>query len=405
MTVTVRPSRAKGVIEAPPSKSMAHRLLIAAGLSDGVSVVDRLSPSEDLLATLDCLRALGADCRYDGSSATVRGIGGEFRQKAPHLPCRECGSTLRFFIPIAAISEEITTFSGSPRLFSRPLTVYEELFSEKGLPFHLDESRLTLAGRLTGGEFTVKGNISSQFISGLLFALPLCQEDSVIRLIPPIESRPYIDLTLSALKAFGISADWTDDTTISVKGGNRYRAAKVTVEGDWSNAAFFEALSALGDRLSLTGLDDDSLQGDRIARAYFYEMKRGTPTLSIADCPDLAPILMTFAALNHGACFTDTARLAIKESDRGRVMAKELQKCGITCTVEKNRITVHKGCPTPPKEALSGHNDHRIVMALSVLLTRLGGTITGAEAVAKSYPDFFEKLTALSIDCTVSEDI
>ena len=242
MTVTFTPSHAQGKISAPPSKSMAHRLLISAGLANGESIIENLSPSEDVLATIDCLRALGATCDYDGKTAIVRGINGTIIRPSPHLPCRECGSTLRFFIPIAAISREITTFSGSERLFSRPLSVYESIFRRQNLPFFLQKSTLTVGGVLKSGNFTVKGNISSQFISGLLFALPLLSGDSTITLLPPVESRSYLDLSLQALRDFGIQAHWQNETTLFIQGCQTYQPRHLVTEGDYSNAAFFSAL-------------------------------------------------------------------------------------------------------------------------------------------------------------------
>lgn len=397
MKITVFPSRASGRVTAPPSKSVAHRLLIAAGLADGRSVIENVSFSEDILATLDCLSALGATVTPNGNTVTVDGIGGRVTPRDP-LNCRESGSTLRFFIPIAAISREITTLIGADRLFERPLGVYETIFAEQGLPFHKEKNTLTLAGKLKSGAYTVKGNISSQFITGLLFALPLTSGDSTVTLLPPIESRSYIDITLDTLRTFGITAGWQNETTLAIKGNQAYTPRHTTVEGDYSNAAFTEALRLLGDGVTTSGLSPStSKQGDRIFYRYFDALAQGAPTLSLADCPDLAPILMTLAALKNGATFTDTARLAIKESNRGEAMAKELAKCGVVCQVHENSITVERSTPRTPSVALSGHNDHRIVMALTVLLTRLGGTITGAQAVRKSYPDFFDVLRTLGI--------
>ncbi len=399
MTVTIKPSRANGTVIAPPSKSMSHRLLIASGLADGISRIRSLSPSEDTLATIDCLRALGAKITFDGNSAVVQGIGGKIKTPTPHLPCRESGSTLRFFIPIAAISREMTTFSGSETLFSRPLSVYETLFSEQSLPFLKGKTSLALSGPLTSGDFQIKGNISSQFVSGLLFALPLLSGHSTITLIPPIESRSYIDLTLAALSLFGVKIDRLSDTVLSIPGQQHYTAREITVEGDESNAAFFHALTLLGDNCKVTGLDPDTRQGDRVFLSLAEQLSTAEP-ISLADCPDLAPILFVLAALKGGATFRDTARLADKESDRAAVMKEELAKCGITLTVANNSVTVQNGSPHAPSVPLSGHNDHRIVMALSILLTRLGGKIEGAEAVKKSLPDFFERLSALGISLT-----
>ncbi len=396
MTVTIFPSRASGSVTAPPSKSVAHRMLIASGLANGESVIKNVDFSEDILATLDCLKAIGAKIRTDGTTVTIEGVGGAIHPTSA-LNCRESGSTLRFFIPITAISKKITSFTGADRLFERPLSVYETIFSEQNIPFHKEKNRLTLGGTLKSGNYTVKGNVSSQFITGLLFAFPILSGNSTITLLPPIESRPYIDITLDTLKAFGIEATWQNETTIAVKGNQTYCPQKLTVEGDYSNAAFTEALTFLGDNVTTRGLSDTSKQGDRIFYRYFEAIKNGTPTLSLLDCPDLAPILMTLAALKNGATFTDTARLAIKESDRGHAMAEELLKCGVICHIEENRITVEKNTLHAPLQALSGHNDHRIVMALTVLLTRIGGKIEGAEAISKSYPNFFKTLKSLNI--------
>ena len=403
MKVEIKPSALKGRIPAPPSKSMAHRLLICAGLAKGLSHISGISDSEDMLATLDLLQGLGADCNKEGSEATVFGSDPKTAKPTEALPCRECGSTLRFFIPICLLSNARITLYGSPRLFARPLTVYEDLCRERGLFWEQRETTVTLQGPLTGGEFTVAGNISSQFISGLLFALPLCKEDSVIRILPPLESKPYIDMTVEALGRFGVSVIWENELTIRVKGGQKYVPQNLTVEGDFSNAAFFEALHALGHDVSVENLNMDSLQGDKIYLQYFSEMERGTPTQSIRQCPDLGPILIALAAAKNGATLIDTERLRIKESDRGVAMAEELAKLGVRVTVNENDIVVPAGALQRPTEVLNGHNDHRIVMALSVLLTRTGGVIEGAEAVRKSLPEFFTLLQSLGCEVIIRE--
>jgi 3-phosphoshikimate 1-carboxyvinyltransferase len=233
-------------------------------------------------------------------------------------------------------------------------------------------------------------------VSGLLFALPTLEGDSVIRLRPPVESRSYIDMTMAALRAFGVETSWLDRVTIAVPGRQVYAwRSAVTVEGDWSNAAFFLALG-----LDVTGLDPESLQGDRVCTEYFAALRRGPAELDIADCPDLGPVLMAYAAAHRGGVFTGTRRLRMKESDRGWAMAEELAKFGIRVDVEENRIAVSGGLHAPT-ETLDGHNDHRIVMSLAVLCTRTGGTIAGAEAVKKSFPDFFERLQ----DCKIEMEI
>ena len=395
MTVTIRPSAAKGSLTAPPSKSAAHRLLVCAGLAAGESTVRNVADSEDMRATLDCLRALGCAVRREDDTVHIRGTNPDAADRL--LPCRECGSTLRFFVPIALLSPGVTTFTGSRTLLSRPLGVYETICREQGLFYERSDGQLRLSGTLRGGTFRVPGNISSQFISGLLFALPLLSADSVIEIIPPVESGPYIRMTLDTLGVFGVRA-FSDGCRIRVPGAQRYTPQDVTVEGDYSNAAFFEALNLLGGDVRLSGLRDDSLQGDKIYRAHFAALGSGTPTIDLADCPDLGPVCMALAAAKHGAHFVSARRLRIKESDRAACMQAELLKFGVQCRVGEDDVEVFPSPLRTPSEPLCGHNDHRIVMALSLLLTRTGGTITDAQAVRKSLPDFFSRLRSLGIE-------
>ena len=397
MIARFRPSSAKGTVSAPPSKSMAHRMLVCAGLSDGESTLRGIAPSQDMLATMDCLRALGADVRYDGSTAVIRGTGGSFPETAS-LSCRECGSTLRFFVPLALLCGSDVTLTGSRTLFSRPLTVYEDICRTQQLFCEKGQTSLTVRGRLQAGEYAVPGNVSSQFISGLLFALPLLPEDSVIRILPPVESAPYIAMTLQTLRQFGIRVDRTDDCTMHIPGGQIYRAVCADVEGDYSNAAFLDALNLLGGDVTVMGLLPDSLQGDKVYKDHFAQIARGTPVIDLSDCPDLGPVCMAMAALYHGAKFTGTRRLRIKESDRCAAMAAELLRFGVRSDVESDTMTIYADALQTPSQALCGHNDHRIVMAISLLLTRTGGSIEGAEAIQKSFPDFFTVLQTLGIE-------
>lgn len=403
MRVEITPSRLAGGITAPPSKSMGHRMLICAGLAEGKSRITGISDSEDMLATLDVLEGLGATYTKMGDVVEITGVDPRRARPTEALDCRECGSTLRFFIPICLLSDTPMTLTGSPRLMERPLGVYEGLCAEQGLFWHTqrDTHRLTVGGRLRGGELTLRGDVSSQFITGLLFALPLCDTDSVLHILPPLESRPYIDLTLSALALYGVQAEWQDELTLLIKGGQTYRATHAEVEGDYSNTAFFDALSLLGHDVTVEGLRSDSLQGDRVYRDIYPLLQEGTPTVSIADCPDLGPVLMALAACLHGATFTDTRRLRIKESDRGTAMAEELAKFGVRVEVEEDTITVDAHGFHAPDAVLSGHNDHRIVMALCTLLTVTGGILEGAEAVRKSLPSYFELLKSLGCEVNI----
>ena len=399
MNVTIRPSSAAGTAPAPPSKSMAHRLLLCAGQCPGETLVRGVAASQDILATLDCLSALGIDSLMRDGDVTLYGKSPRLPEPGTVLPCRESGSTLRFFLPLC-LSGPPVTLTGSPRLLERPLGVYRDLCREKGIRFEQTETSVTVEGTLRPGEFTLPGDVSSQFVSGLLFALPALPGDSRIRLAAPVESRSYILLTMDALRRFGIETRWLDDGTVAVPGRQRFRLPAragsrpaVTVEGDWSNAAF---LLALGPGVTVTGLDPNSLQGDRVCETYFRALEVGRERLDLSDCPDLGPVLLAYAAARRGGTFTGTRRLRLKESDRGAVMAEELRKFGVPVTVSENEITVGSGL-RPPDGALDGHNDHRIVMALSLLCARVGGTVNGAEAVDKSFPDFFERLRSLGI--------
>lgn len=398
MRVRIEKGTAQGTITAPPSKSLSHRMLIAAALSDGVSTVRGVSRCADVLATIDCLTALGAAFSWRGEDVVVRGA--DLHQARPEKPlyCRESGSTLRFLLPLALLSGHPATLTGAESLMRRPMAVYETLAAEKGFSYRSEAGHLTVCGPLQGGEYRLPGDVSSQFITGLLFALPLMAHESTIRLTTAVESRSYIDLTIEALRAFGVIVSWLDPQTLSVEGDQRYRPADVTVERDASGAAFPAALNCLGGAVTVEGIDPTTAQGDAVYPALFAALSAGAPTISLADCPDLAPILFTVAAAKHGGVFRDTRRLKIKESDRAAVMAAELRKFGAQLTVEENTVTVVPAPLHAPAETLLGHNDHRIVMSLAVLCTCTGGEIDGAEAVDKSYPDFFRHLRCLGIN-------
>lgn len=397
MTVTILPGKAGGTVSAPKSKSAAHRLLICAALAKGTSTIRELPQSNDIKATAAALSALGAEIALSGDTASVTGCDLKSRNTSAVLPCGESGSTLRFLIPLCLLSEAPAKLTGTEKLLSRPLSEYESVFTQRGIRFFREDTSLTVEGKLTGGTYTIRGDVSSQFVTGLLFALPLLEADSRIRLIPPVESRPYIDLTLSALHAAGIKAEWTEKTLLTVPGGQNYRTLDAAVEGDWSNAAFLDAMNLLGGSVTVTGLSDRSLQGDRIYPEYFRQLESGTPELDLSDCPDLGPVLFALAAAGNGAVFRGVARLRDKESDRIAAMQEELSKFRIRSVADRDTFTVFPGFQNPDAP-LEGHNDHRVVMALAVLCTAAGGTIRGAEAVSKSFPDFFDKLTELGVE-------
>ena len=396
MNIRIFPSVARGTVSAPPSKSMAHRLLICAALAKGESRIDGISDCEDVQATLDCLNALGAECKIDNNRVIVKGIN-FYNQSTSVLPCRESGSTMRFMLPLCLLSKKKYTLIGEPSLLCRPMKVYQNLCKEHNLFFEQTESGITVAGQLRATEYTLPGDVSSQFISGMLFALTQVAGESILHILPPFESRSYVLLTLQALSLFGADIAWVDENTLSVRGGKPMSAQTLTVEGDYSGAAFLAAFNALGGEVTVTGLNPQSLQGDRVYFEHFVSLKQGFTTISVADCPDLAPILFALAAKGQGARFTDTKRLKIKESDRAEAMAAELRKFGVSVDVYENEVIIIPTDFHAPTEILSGHNDHRIVMSLAVLATVTGGAIEGAEAVAKSFPDFFERIASLGI--------
>ncbi len=404
MKVTFIPSHLRGTVAAPPSKSMAHRLLICGGLAEGVSTIRGISASDDVSATLRCLEALGVFYEKSGADVTVQGTDVRTSLPQSELYCHESGSTLRFLLPLCLLSGNQTTLTGTEKLFSRPLGVYENICKEQGIRYLQEGSAVSVRGRLAPGEYKIPGNISSQFITGLLFTLPLCGGDSVLHILPPIESRSYLDLTMEALRAFGVEVAWQDDRTLFIKGNQRYTATDVTVEGDYSNAAFFSALALFGHEVRVTGLSEKSHQGDRAYIKFFEMLDKGTPTIHIGDCPDLGPVLMAIAAAKNGAVFTGTKRLRIKESDRGAAMAAELSKCGVSVKVHEDSIVVYPISFHAPDGPLYGHNDHRIVMALSTLLCFIGGEIEGAEAVKKSLPEYFDLMRSLGADFTVCNE-
>lgn len=398
MNIRIQPGKARGRLAVPTSKSMAHRLLICAGMSEGVSVIHGISDCEDVQATMDCLRAVGVGCRQNGDTATVEGINFRSASAREILRCRESGSTLRFLIPPLLLTGVPATFEGYGRLMERPMKIYRELCAERGLLFRQEGAQLTVGGGLPAGHYALPGNVSSQFISGLLFALPLADGDSEIELTTAVESRSYLSLTLDAMKQFGVIAEWESDTVLRIRGGQRYCPREVTVEGDYSNAAFPDAFNFLGGEVELTGLRGDSLQGDKCYRDAMARLNAGYASVSLQDCPDLGPVLFALAAAKHGGRFTGTRRLAIKESDRVAAMKEELAAFGAELNnIDEDTAEIPPSRLHPPTRVLNGHNDHRIVMALSVLLTLTGGEITGAEAVCKSYPSFFDDLRRLGI--------
>ncbi|MCQ2461899.1 MAG: 3-phosphoshikimate 1-carboxyvinyltransferase [Clostridia bacterium] len=399
MKVKIEPCTPCGTVKAPPSKSEAHRAIICAALANGESVISNIAFSDDISATVGCAVSSGCDIKTEDGKITVSGTGGNIGALSV-LNCRESGSTLRFMLPLCLLSEKETALTGSERLFERPLGVYEKICRKQDIPFIKERNSVTVGGKLHSGEFEVSGNVSSQFISGLMLALPLTEGDSVIKIIPPFESRPYVFLTAKIMDNFGVKAVFEDEYTVRIQGGQHYRPCGFAVGGDWSNAAYLYAF----DGVKVHGVDESSVQGDRVCREYFKRLKSGFCTLELSDCPDLAPIMFAYAAAHDGGRFTGTDRLRFKESDRISCMKEELSKLGVMLSAEENTVTVTSGTLRVPDGELYGHNDHRIVMALSYLLTFTGGIIDGAQAVSKSFPDYFEVIKQAGISVTSEQE-
>ena len=394
MIVTIKKSKAQGVVAAPPSKSIAHRAFICGALSGG-SKINNIEYSNDILATLDCLISLGSKVEQNAMTITLGGLN-PFTIKEVVLDCRESGSTLRFMIPLCMLSGNKITLTGSERLFARNLTIYEEIAKQNDIAFEKSNSSIAFCGKLKSGNYKIAGSISSQFISGLLFALPLLDGDSTLEITGEYESEPYVDLTIKTLSDFGVNIEKCG-RTYKIKGNQNYESQNITVDGDYSNAAFLDGFNLLGGDVLVTGLDKNSLQGDKIYQQMYVDLKNGEKQFDLSNCPDLAPVMFALSAVYGGAHFTGTKRLKIKESDRAFAMKQELAKFGIKVDVNDNDVTVYGGELKVPHEILCGHNDHRIVMALSLLCTLTGGSISEAESVAKSYPDYFSKIKTLGI--------
>lgn len=424
MLVTIRPAPGGigGVIAAPPSKSMAHRAVLCAALAVGRSHITHLEFSKDISATLSAAAQLCAAVDTGADDAAVQGLGRFLPLTAP-VDCCESGSTLRFLIPIASLTGQPVTFTGRGRLMERPQSVYETLYREQNLRFEQSSAGLTVEGALTPGDYRLAGNVSSQFISGLLFATPLMEAPSTIEVRAPFESRSYVDLTTDAMQKFGVKvsvrARKDGSATYKVAAPQHYAAADMDVEGDYSQAAFLAVLGSTVGGITITGLPSGSHQGDRVildilkqcgakfersgSHVTFHRSLLKAVEIDLADCPDLGPVLIALGCFCSGTTIIRNAgRLRMKECDRIAAMQEELAKMGGTVKADGDTLTI-EGCalhkPTAP---LNGHNDHRIVMAMAVAALAAGqpAVIEGANAVNKSWPDFFEVIKGLGAHVT-----
>ena len=416
MKIKIYPSKCSGEIKIPSSKSMGHRAIICASLANGKSIISNLDYSDDILATIDGMRKLGANIQCEKDRLIIEGIENFYSLKDNIIDCNESGSTLRFFIPIFSLTGEKISFTGKNRLLKRPQKIYEEIFKEQNLYYFQDEDKIEIEGKIKAKEYFIDGNISSQFISGLLFTLPLLEESSIININPPFESASYIDLTMEVLKEFGITINKVTPLRLEIQGGQKYRAKDYKVEGDFSQLAFFAVLGALNNDLKCTGVKHNSKQGDKaiidilkksgvkieeIEEGYLiHKGKVKGCEIDLGDCPDLGPILNVLAMYGKGEFKTFNAgRLRLKESDRISAMEEELKKLGVEIETTEDEIKILGKKNYLGNIEVFGHKDHRIVMSLAIAGTVLEKPIIidGAEAVEKSYPKFFQDLESLNI--------
>lgn len=413
----IHPAKLKGEIWAPPSKSIAHRAIIASALAEGISTVSNVELSSDILATIDAVCRLGAEVkvRDDGrrKALDIRGVTGNL-SGTPQIDCNESGSTLRFMIPVALAVAGGGHFEGSGRLPMRPIDTYEKIFKDRGVVWNTGDNSLPLdiSGKLCGGVYKLPGNISSQYITGMLMALPMVDEDSYIKIIGELESASYVDMTINTLKSFGIKIIQHADG-YEISGRQKYVAADYKVEGDWSQAAFLVLCGMFGDGIDIYGLDKDSLQGDRKIVDILVSMgaeiswqddvlnvkssKLQAKDVDVSQCPDLAPAIAAAMALANGkSTIFGGKRLKIKESDRIISTANTLNLLGANITPTHDGMVII-GVNRLESAKLASYNDHRIAMMIASISQRCTGDVVlrGKDSVNKSYPSFWEDFVSL----------
>ncbi len=402
MDLRITPKPLRGSVSVPPSKSVAHRMIIAAALADGVSRISNLSRSADILATINCMKAFGADIELNGDTAVITGI--KSVPESAVADCCESGSTLRFLIPAACALGINAEFHGEGKLPQRPITPFLEEFPKHGIKFDFSKAEsgsalpCSVSGKLTAGRFEIDGGISSQFITGLMFALPLLDEDSEIVIRSRLESKPYIDITMGVLRDFGCGIAEREGGYL-IKGNSRFKPFSGSVEGDYSQSAFFYVANALGSDIKITGLNERSCQGDKqiveICRA--FSENKAPFEIDCSDIPDLVPVLSVLGCFCKGKSrIYNAARLRIKECDRLAAMEDCLNRIGGKVSSTEDSLII-EGVESFHGGEVACYNDHRIAMSMAIAATRCDSplTIRGAECVRKSYPDFFDVYRAI----------
>ena len=411
-TAVIIPGCLSGSITPPPSKSQAHRLLIAAALSGGISTLSNVAFSQDIAATRDCLSAMGASfVEKESGVLEVHGLGWSIPQAGPYpyFDCGESGSTLRFLIPVALAVHGGGAFTGHGRLMERPQEPYFRIFEQQGISYEQKDGVLRVEGTLTAGVYELPGDVSSQFVTGLLYTLPLLEGESDIVLTSPLESGDYVTMTLQALEQYGVKVE-TTERGWHIPGDQHYKSVDAAVEADWSNAAFWYAAASLGCALDIQGLNAFSVQGDMRIVPYFLKLQEeGVVELDVSQCPDLVPPLAAMAALRAGrkTSIVNAGRLRIKESDRLATVTEVLAALGAEIEEGPDYLVIEGREKLPGGVTVSGHNDHRIAMMAAIAATRCEKpvTITGADCVKKSYPDFWRDYQALGGQVTLEETV
>ncbi len=402
--IKIIPRKLVGEIKIPPSKSMAHRSIICAALAKGISEITNIDYSNDIIATIKAMESLGAKCTRLDDKLVVDGSY-TFTLKDSFIDCNESGSTLRFLVPISIAKENNVKIVGTGFLGKRPITTFYDIFDRQGIEYSYKEGQLDLniAGKLKPDTFKVAGNISSQFISGLLFALPLLDGDSVIEITTNLESRSYLDLTLSMLKTFGIEVVNEDYKRFLIKGNQEYSPHNYEVEGDYSQGAFFYCANFLGNNIKINGLDENSLQGDKQCVDIIKEfLKDDTKevTIDANNCPDVIPVLAVAASFRKGrTVIINAGRLRIKECDRLKAISTELNKLGGKVQELSDSLIID-GVESFMGGHVLSYDDHRIAMSMAIASTKCKEAliIDNRKCVAKSYPSFWDDFKALGGD-------
>jgi len=412
--VILSPSKLKGTVTVPSSKSISHRTVICAGLSEGTSIIDNINYSQDIDATCNAMEKLGINMIKEKNSLRVRGVK-EIDLKSSEIDCAESGSTLRFLIPIAAMTGKEVVFTGEGELAQRPLGPYYEIFDDQKVSYKNSKGNLplTIDGKLKPGKYKVNGSVSSQFISGLLFALPMLEGDSKIEVTSELESKPYIDLTIDALENYSVQVENREYKEFIIQGNQKFKARDISIEKDFSQAAFWLAAGTLGAEVECIGMNTKSLQGDK---AIIDIIKKMGGSVSIkddivkaipsetkgivfdaSDCPDLVPVIAVLGSLSEGTTeIINAKRLRIKECDRLKAMCRELRKIGADIEETADGLII-RGKKFLRGGAVSSWGDHRIAMALAVASIKCEEPVIIRDAlcVRKSYPDFWSHFKML----------